>query len=301
MHDQGKNSLIRKVFIIVVVVLLVLFILACCMIWQNNWSVEPPSTVAISGSLEESIQWLFDNRMTILQDGNPMLWWMVGESAKLTGDARLRGLFEDYESVLKRYPDNVWHHIFNPASTIPVRMWQISGLPDYNIYFLYGLTCDEELAKEEVVRRQSEVGFCDEHHPISPACVTHQLMGVRFMQRRKCGNPEEVQRLIEALQKKIVQQLTWDTRVVDVYIQRVLMLTESGARERVKPVWLKNILERQLKDGGWSDFDPIAPVGSFRYLGFTGRGIGIRNLRSGFHATAQGVFLMSLLSNESKE
>ncbi len=149
----------------------------------------------------------------------------------------------------------------------------------------------------DIVLRQLEEDFCQENYPISPACVTHQLMGIRFMERRNCGDPEYVKGMVKTLQDKIVKQLTWDPRVVDVYIQRVLMLTDSGARERIKPVWIRNVLDAQLESGGWSPNQSIIALGSSRYLCFTSRILGVCELKSRFHATAQGVLLMSLLLN----
>ncbi len=227
-----------------------------------------------------------------------MLWWMVKESAELTKDQRLDELFAAYQKKwLDPYPTSPWLHLFNPECRVPVGDWGLRGLPDYNVFFLYALTCDKELVEMDIIDRQKDEDFCWNDHPISPACVTHQLMGIRFMERRDCGDPEYVQRMVKVLQNKIVNQLAWDPRVVDVYIQRVLMVTDSGARARIKPVWLRNVLDAQLIDGGWSPNQSIFALGSSQYLCFTSRILGICELKSSFHATAQGVLLMSLLVN----
>lgn len=70
-------------------------------------------------------------------------------------------------------------------------------------------------------------------------------------------------------------QLTWDVRVVDVYLQRVLMLVDSGARSRVKPVWLSRVLKAQSKDGGWSAFQALIQVGPELAMGFSSAVIGL--------------------------
>lgn len=77
------------------------------------------------------------------------------------------------------------------------------------------------------------------------------------------------------------------------------MLVDSGARDKVKPVWLGKVLVAQMEDGGWSDFIPIFPLGTFRYFGLTGHGIGRRTYESNFHTTAQGLLLMTLLNAQS--
>ena len=118
------------------------------------------------------------------------------------------------------------------------------------------------------------------------------------MQTKGCEDPEMVEALVGDLQDKIVRQLTWDPRVVDVYIQRVLMLEESGAEDRVKNIWIKRVLDAQPADGGWSPDQPLIPLWSNRYLCFTGRVFGIKRVKPSFHATAQGVLLMTLLLEE---
>jgi hypothetical protein len=89
--------------------------------------------------------------------------------------------------------------------------------------------------------------------------------------------------------------------VVDVYLQRVLMLAESGDARSIKPIWLQNVIEAQRPDGGWSGVDPLLPLGAGRYLGFDGRGFTLRRPVSDFHATAQGVLLFSILAQAATD
>jgi len=161
---------------------------------------------------------------------------------------------------------------------------------------MYAITCDRELQQVPGIAAQNQPGFCDEH-PLRPACVTHQLMGVRLLQDRGCGNPDELQDTLQQLQQRIHRQLTWDPRVVDVYLQRVLMLAESGAVGTIKPIWVQNIIEAQQPDGGWGGFDPWIPVGGGYYLGFGGRGFSPGQPQSDFHATTQNVLLFSILAH----
>lgn len=290
----------RKILWFISALVLIVFMFAGYLVWANNRSVAAPSPTSIQEGLEKAIQWHMDHREKILQSDNAILWWMVKESADLTGDSRLQGLFADYKrSQLDANPYNIWQYFFNQNSLAPV---QIDGLlqtlPDYNLLFVYGLTCNAELAGLNIVRSQLQEDFCRAEHPISPTCVTHQVMGLRFMQRRKCGEQASTQALIHTLQGKIINQLTWDPRPVDVYIQRVLMLVDSGARDKVRPVWLVKVLDAQMEDGGWCDFMPLFPLGTSRYFGLTGHGIGRLKYESNFHATAQGLLLMSLLNSQ---
>ncbi len=292
-------KILRKIIIILLILSLIPISFGSYLIWNNNRTVAPPSKQEISASLEKSIQWLVNNRSSILNENNSMLWWMVKESAELTNDQRLDELFEAYKKKwLDPDPNSPWLHLFDSDCRVSVEDWGVRGLPDYNVFFLYGLTCSKELEEMDIIDRQKDEDFCWKEHPISPACVTHQLMGIRFMERRNCGDPEYVQDMIKTLQDKIVMQLTWDPRVVDVYIQRLLMLTDSGAEKRVEAVWLRNVLDAQLLDGGWGPNQSIFALGSSRYLCFTGRMLAVRELKSSFHATAQGVLLLSLLDSK---
>ena len=220
--------------------------------------------------------------------------------AELTRDLTLTDLYGQYRArFLDINPHGPWMHLFYAHSTAPLNAWQLEALPHYNLFFLYGLSCDADLGELSIIKKQLRPEFCDDHL-LSPACVTHQMMGFRFMQRRNCGSSGDVGKAIAVLQDKIVAQLTWDIRTVDVYLQRVLMLEDSGATERIKPVWIARILLAQNSDGGWSGFQPLVPLGGKLSIGFSGRGISVDRKRSDFHAAAQGILLMSLLLAHSK-
>lgn len=266
------------------------------LIWNNNQSVPSPHQAQLDTALENSIQWLLKHRQHILDDGNPMLWRMLQQAGDISGDERLKTLFTDYaRRYIETSPNNIWRPLFYPKSWIPVRFEDIDSLPDYNLYFVYAITCDSDLSKVPEIAAQNDPAFCD-GHPFRPACVTHQMMGQLLLKRSQCGDQAKLNNSIEILQKRIRTQLTWDPRVVDVYMQRALMLVESGAGNLVKPVWLQQLLDAQQPDGGWSPFMPLIPIGGGRSIG-TSRLLSIEAPRSGFHMVAQGVLLFTLLSN----
>ena len=122
-------------------------------------------------------------------------------------------------------------------------------------------------------------------------------MGIRLLQGSECGDPAQLDDAVQQLQQRIRKQLLLDPRVVDVYMQRVLMLEESGAGDLVKPVWIWNLVDAQRADGGWGSFDPLVPLGGGRYFGYGSKFLAIKQLRSSFHMTAQGVLLFSLLTS----
>lgn len=286
-----------KIFRALVAMTIVVALSYGLLVAHNNRKAPPPSAAALLASREKATQWLLQNREQALANQNPALWWMIGQSAEVTGDSRLQGLFDEFrQRYAMTQPQSVWNVFFEPDRYLGMQFSPqvYRGAPDYQQLFLFGLTCSKQLVEEPVAIAQHETDFCRRVHPISPACVTHQLMGYRFMQRTQCSRVPDLDRKVAVLQNSIVSQLTWDPRVVDVYIQRVLMLTETGATARVKPRWLQRILDAQLADGSWSSLQPLLPVGGGRYFGFVERFAGVERHVGNLHATAQGLWLMSL-------
>lgn len=256
----------------------------------------PPSEEELKITLESSIQWLIDNEQKILASPNPMLWRMVQQAGDLSGDVRLKVLFSTYaQRYLDKQPNNIWRPLFYPNSWVPVRFEDIASHPYYNWHFIYASSCDRDLGSMPQIAAQNDPAFCDQHR-LKPACVTHQMMGLLLLKRSQCGDQGQLARSIEILQQRIHVQLTWDPRVVDVYMQRVLMLVESGAGDSVKPVWIQQLIDAQQADGGWATFMPLIPVGGGRSIGFK-RLISIDAPKPDFHITAQGVLLFALLAH----
>lgn len=262
--------------------------------YRNNRSVPMPERARIQASYDAAVAWVMSREATLLNDANPALWWMIQKSAALTGDPALNTLFERYRQKHLRGGRNIWEPLFFPGRWIPFRTEDITRFDDYQQHFIYAISCDSELAQLPIIQAQLDADYCDSY-PWRPACATHQLMGLRFMQNSRCGDAAATQAAIAALQTRIVRLLTWDPRVVDVYMRRVLMLAESGRPEAIKPIWLARLLEAQRPDGGWSGTEPLLPLPQGASLGFSARVFTLEAPVSSFHMTAQGVLLMSLL------
>jgi hypothetical protein len=266
--------------------------------YQNNRDILPVDNDRIARSYAHSVEWLLNHRAEILQNGNQMLWWMIGESARISGDARVQELFDEFRNDYDRSaPYDTWQAFFHPRQFRNAKFSssEYMSLVEYQQYFLYALTCSSQLSEEPAIAAQNDPEFCwSGYRLIRPACVTHQLMGYRMAKRNNC-DIENLDTKISTLQTTITRQLTYDPRVVDVYVQRVLMLIDSGAKDRVKPRWLERIMNTQQNDGGWSDMQPLIAIGGEKYIGFGANGFTIERPKSNFHATAQGMLLMSFL------
>ena len=278
-----------------------ILVLTGYMLWNNNRTTGNPDPRLFESSLDRAVNWMLVNRDQVIQEQNHFLWWMIKQSADLSQDRILIDIFSEYRQKAFGNPAFIWRSLFEPDNRESVPWSNIVHLPDYQQFYIYALTCDKQLAGLDLIQRHQQANLCGPFHLFRTSCVTHQLIGVRFMQTRECGDPVVIASLTNALQQKIVTQLKWDFRVTDVYVQRLLTLVESGARKQVKPIWIKHFLENQLPDGGWSDFHPWLPLGGNRYLGFKAYGEKWRLIRvmkepkGGFHTTAQAIYLLTLL------
>ncbi len=282
-----------------IVLLVILFsVFIAYKVLRNNQQLEPVQMSDLQQSYEDAVAWLLNHERDILEQDNAMLWSMIQRSAAISGDERLIGLFSRFKA--RHVSSNaVWRGLFESHVWVPVKFEQLQHFPDYNQYFIYALYCDSDFAGQAIIQQQNNVGFCGALHMLRPACVTHQLMGIRIRVANKCGETAWLDQVSQELLEKVETQLVWDFRVVDVYLQRVLMLLESGQADRIKPIWVRNIIDAQQDDGGWGNIYPIFRIGS--------KVIGLKNLtphlgqqQSTYHATAQGIFLNTLLLHHEK-
>jgi len=289
--------MLKKIIVLISVAFVVLFVAYLFGVYQNNRDLPAPQSAQIKQPLEQSIQWLVNNETEILAQQNAMLWWMLYEANKISPDQRIAGLLEKYQQRYPRIQYSVWGPLFNSRQHRSLVGASVEGLPYYNQHFIYALNCAVNIEDDLVlVAQQNQPDFC--HQPgyfYRPACITHQLMGINFLFTQQCNLLPNIDEVTQSLQQDIVTQLTWDIRVVDVYLQRVLMLLITGAEASVKPVWIQQVLDQQLADGGWGDFDRLLGSESGRSVGFSSKIISVGREKSSFHATAQGVYILSYL------
>lgn len=283
----------KKALILLTLILLGLGVSLGVLISVNNAETSWPEKTRLESSFTDALRWINTNHDDILEQANPALWWMIQQSADISGHPQLVGLFQEYEDKYLRTGRNLWYPLFKPGRWVPFNNAELAGFDDYQLHFVYGISCDEELRQMPLLQAQLDPDYCNDS-PLRPACATHQLMAFRFMQRSQCGDADATRQAITDLQNRIVTQLIFDPRVVDVYMQRVMMLLETGAPEKIKPIWLIQLLDAQQPDGGWSGFQPLVSLWDDKHLGFYARGIKIGTPHSDFHMTAQGVLLLSL-------
>lgn len=275
---------------------LVLYLLG---VYQNNRDVSYPQRDQLQQHYDLSISWLVNHEDVILNQANPMLWWMLHEAYKLSNDARIAILLQKYMQRNSRIVQSVWAPLFDYPGRRSMGGYAVEGLPYYNQHFIYALNCSQDIADDiAIVEQQNDAGFCHQaRYFYRPACITHQLMGINFLYTNKCGLLPDIDEVIQSLQQDIVTQLSWDFRVVDVYLQRVMMLLITGAESSVKPVWIERVLEQQLPDGGWGGFVSLIDISQSMSIGLGPRILQTGQEKSDFHATAQGVLILAYLLN----
>ncbi len=293
--------MLKKASIFIIFVIAVLTSIYLLAVYKNNEDINSIDKKTYKVHLEKSISWLQNNQQDILLEKNSMLWWMIYEANKLSHDSRLTSLLQLYFKQYPKIKSTIWGPLFNGQKVSFIDSFSLSSFPYYNQHFIYSLHCDADLVKDlAIIAEQNESDFCHQaNYFYRPACITHQLMGINFLNQNRCHYIDGIKRVTSDLQQDIVNQLTWDVRVVDVYLQRVMMLLITKAQDQVKPIWVQQILDHQLKDGGWGDFDALFNLWGNRSLGLSAKIISIGSEKSTFHATAQGVYLLTLLLNNN--
>lgn len=297
----GRSRMMRGIAALAALVMVVAVSFIGYHEYDNSRDMPMPSDTELRASFSRASAWILGNRERVLEENNPMLWLFVRDAALLQSEQGLVALAREYQS---RHTDHtLTHYLFDPTGSDQVRYVNITladDVSDYNRLFLYGATCNEGLRDDPMVRSLLTPAACGGGllWLKSPWCRTHQLMGLRFVQRGHCEPEAETAATLVNVQNLILMELKWDFRVEDAYIQKALTLAESGRRGNLKAVWIRKILDAQRSDGGWDGMDVIARLpGALIFC--WGDGLlyprVLTQRPSTFHATAQALYLMALL------
>ena len=236
--------------------------------YRNSREVPPPTEVELRQHLGRAVGWIFANISDVSTENNPMLWLFIRDAARLTDDTRLMAAADEYQShylkgTLSRFffdPDGseqlAGQHIEFPA------YWA-----DYQRLFVYGATCNNSVREDPGVLALLRPSGCDPQLMWlrSPWCHTHQLMGLRFVQKNHCESDVETVQFVNTVQNSILAEL-----------------------------------DAQRSDGGWDGVDVVGHLPGNRVLVWEGGRLypSIRTQpESNLHATAQGLYLLALLVN----
>lgn len=298
--SQRLTPLVRYLAIFVAIVAISAIALIGGCVYDNSRDASFPDDAELRSSFARASAWILNNRAEILSEDNAMLWLFVREAGKVSADARLSELASEYQA---RMPDgSVWRYIFDASGREVIAGQSLffpEYFPDYNRLFVYGSTCNATVREDPAVIALLNASACGSVLAglRTPACRTHQLMGLRFIQNNHCEPDEATAQTVATVQRLIAAELKWDFRVEDAYIQKVLMLVESGRRQDVKAISLRKILDAQRADGGWDGVHVIIQLPRDRILCWVDGHSYPRILPrrpSNFHATAQALYLLAL-------
>ena len=289
-----------KVVGLLSVAVLVAFILG---LLNNNFGRSDYNSEEVEQAYQRSVQWLLDNEERIFAEGliNPALWWFIRRAALVSDDPRLVRVFRNYLNSqgarLNRLSEAMLmdRRLTDFTLTEMLRGTHLGEIHYYNFLYAYAATCNENIGQSNFVRPQLETNYCLTTKPLSPACITHQMLGFRLMQLSGCGEPRQLEEKIRVTGEIVQRQLTLSPFFSDVYIQRLLMLFETGQQQLSRTRWVARFLDAQRQDGGWPGNWLLVPAGGGRYLSIGHEGVELGHPPSSFHATAQGIFLTAYL------
>ena len=259
------------------------------------------SKIDYQSSLDLGLEWLNQNEQEVKSTHFSTLWYFMAKLSSLTMDPEITKMVDEYRAGNRnRYLNNPL--AFEVYESSPKKKYSDEWLEIfnfYNLFLIYGHSCSSELESLDVIKKQLLTDFCKSWLR-SPSCKTHQLMGFLHMNKYGCGDQESIRKSISTLVEDIDLILAIDGRVLDAYIQRVLMLYEAGKGDSVKKRWIDKIVLAQNSDGGWDDFVPLVRLNNEKYFGMKAKSFESRTLDSDFHATVQAVLVLAYFQAQQK-
>jgi hypothetical protein len=173
---------------------------------------------------------------------NAALMHMVAESARMSGDGRLRSLAQRYFSAnAKPYS---FGRMVDPNSRFEQPGYYSWSAEDYQPWFLHALAPRNYPLRDEALANM----FSPDKYRTGGA--THQLFAL-YLYRTHNGDSRDIDQLIHRISLRIASEASIDFRVTDLYLQRVAFLLAAGQPDLVKNRWIERALAAQQPDGGW--------------------------------------------------
>jgi hypothetical protein len=269
---------------------------------DNEREVQTPSRDEFEQSFERSVQWMLDNRKRLVATDFIWMWWFVNKAALLTGDSRLLELVDEFKHEkyqVRATPMDFGYLLLEPGQPYTYNKEGFSKSVHFLQMILYGLTGNKEAGASKYIREQYDPDFSDGEtaRDIHSACLTHQVMGLHEIQTAGyCQDADDHDELLRILQLKMRYLLALDTVAGDVYIQRVMMLVMTGARDQVNPAWFRRILDTQQPDGGWLPYQSMMRLTPGFRLGWNRPYL--HRDGSTFHPSSQGLLLAAMMMRD---
>ena len=219
---------------------------------NNNYSLLRTSRQKFSSqtdqAIEASTQWIADHPEVM---GNPSMVFMIADMEKMSGDARLRTMLDDY--LHSRYVGNparpitfVWARFADPQVHVPMLLAMDLG----NVGF------EERWDAYATAPDRVELTNADKADMFSPTKYNwgrrqHQLLALDIY-RYYNGGSEELDQTMNHLAEMVARDGHYDFRVNDSYHQRSAFVLGAGRPDLIRSRWIERILDYQRADGSWA-------------------------------------------------
>jgi len=271
--DRKKLLLIGSVSLFIVFCILLNLLV---LVWDNvSLKSDRSFTNSLDKSLERARLWILSNRRTVLGSPNIALLKMLDECNQLNKDSQIEEIVNTF--MLTPASPDCWKALIDPNR--PVNQKELFETADSeridNKWTLYAISSQNFNVTPE------QLGLFDGSR-WKKRQLNHQLWGLIHL-RERTKTDENTERLVNHLTNRLKKELTFDTAVVDVYIQKIAFTLRAGFPEKIRRRWIERVIADQSKDGGWNDQ-------WFWYQ--SGRRPALKSLPSNQHATIQAYWLL---------
>jgi len=271
--DRKKLLLIGSVSLFIVFCILLNLLV---LVWDNvSLKSDRSFTNSLDKSLERARLWILSNRRTVLGSPNIALLKMLDECNQLNKDSQIEEIVNTF--MLTPASPDCWKALIDPNHFINSRELN-ETFKDANIDSKWVLHI---ISKENLDTSLEKLGLFDAGR-WKKRQLNNQLWALIHL-RERTKNDSKIDRLVNHLTDRLKKELTFDTAVVDIYIQKIAFTLRAGFPEKIRRRWIERVIADQSKDGGWNDQ-------WFWYR--SGRRPALKSLPSNQHATIQAYWLL---------
>jgi hypothetical protein len=229
-----------------------LILLCCIILWAasllyNNISLQNNKdfSASLDKSIRQAVVWISKGEGAILKSPNIPLLKMLDECDKMHPTAEFLGIIKKLMS--KQTRPRCWKALIDPNWPIDQKeLYETANNENIdNKWILYAISRGNFNATAE------QLGLLDGSR-WKGRLLTHQLWALIHL-RERTKTDDKIENLINYLTDRLEKELTFNTAVVDIYIQKASFVLRAGYPEKVRRRWIERIIENQHNDGGWND------------------------------------------------
>jgi len=281
--QPAGRSAVQRVKKALLIFALLLVVLATFAYGYNNYSLAHTSRAQFDArldpALDRAIDWI--TRNPSVSFGNPSVMYMIADMAKMSGDARLRAMMNDYAAFLEfpsRPLDPIWWRLIDRSHPLPA----------ITTHYMRGEDFERRWDAYAVAPNNVGLSPAERANMFSPTkyywgARHHQLFSLVMYRDFNGGNPE-LNQTMNYLSEKIARDQHYDFRVSDSYLQRIAFVLGAQRPDLIRSRWVERLLDNQQPDGSWK----------YCWYGWC-RGIFEFGLTNPGHPTVQAAWALTML------